>query len=131
MNDGSRTQLRVIQAVTDALGSAGISAWLFGGWGLDARIGRITREHGDVEFWVERIYADLSKAVLVDAGAVALTTQPPTEACEFTWGDADFSTAYFDRQPAANQTAGGLTGCSRPTPSKTRWSRSQASRSWP
>ena len=67
-------------------------------FGLDARIGRITREHGDVEFWVERIDADLSKAVLVDAGATALTTHPPTEACEFTWGDADFSTAYFDRQ---------------------------------
>jgi hypothetical protein len=98
MNDKSRAQLRVIQAVTDALIAAGISAWLFGGWGLDARIGRITREHGDVEFWVERVYADLSKAVLVDAGATALTTQPPTEACEFTWGDADFSTAYVDRQ---------------------------------
>lgn len=98
MNDRSRTQLQVIQAVTDALSAAGISAWLFGGWGLDARIGRITREHSDVEFWVERLNADLSKAVLVDAGAVALTTQPPTESCEFTWGDADFSTAYFDRQ---------------------------------
>lgn len=98
MNDRSRTQLRVIQAVTDVLGAAGISAWLFGGWGLDARIGCITREHGDVEFWIERVNADLSKAVLVAAGADALTTQPPTEACEFTWGGTDFSTAYFDRQ---------------------------------
>ena len=41
---------------------SGISAWLFGGWGLDARIGRITREHGDVEFWVERVDADRSVA---------------------------------------------------------------------
>ena len=98
MNERSRTQVRVIQAVTDALSAAGISAWLFGGWGLDARIGRITREHGDVEFWVERLNADRSKAVLVAAGAAALATQPPTESCEFTWDDADFSTAYFDRQ---------------------------------
>jgi hypothetical protein len=37
--------------------------------------------------------------VLVEAGATALTTQPPAEACEFTWDDAAFSTAYFDRQP--------------------------------
>ena len=57
----------------------------------------MTREHGDVEFWVERINADRSKALLVRAGANALATQPPTEACEFTWGDTDFSTAYFDR----------------------------------
>jgi hypothetical protein len=26
-------------------------------------------------------------------------TQPPAEACEFTWDGVDFSTAYFDRQP--------------------------------
>ncbi len=92
-------QLRVIKAVANALGAAGISAWLFGGWGLDARIGRITREHGDIEFWLERLDAERSKAVLAGAGATALTTQPPAEACEFTWDGVDFSTAYFDRQP--------------------------------
>lgn len=74
-------------------------AWLFGGWGLDARIGHITREHGDVEFWVERVDSERSRTALVTAGATALETQPPTEACEFTWRDTDFSTAYFDRQP--------------------------------
>ena len=97
---GQRTegQLRVIRKVIAVTQSAGIPVWLFGGWGLDARIGRITREHGDVEFWVERIHAERSKAVLAEAGATALTTQPPEEACEFTWDDAAFSTAYFDRQ---------------------------------
>ena len=50
-------------------------------------------------FWVERIHAERSKAVLVEAGATALTTQPPEESCEFTWDDVPFSTAYFDRQP--------------------------------
>ena len=99
VNERTRAQLRVIRAVANSLGGVGISAWLFGGWGLDARIGRITREHGDVEFWVERIDAERSKAVLAAAGAVALATQPPEEACEFTWGDVDFSTAYFDRHP--------------------------------
>ena len=67
--------------------------------GLDARIGHISRDHGDVEFWVERVDADRSKAVLVTAGAAALGTQPPTESCEFTWNGTDFSTAYFDRRP--------------------------------
>jgi Aminoglycoside-2''-adenylyltransferase len=99
MNERMAGQLRVIRAVTDALGSAGVPAWLFGGWGLDARIGRITREHGDIEFWVERPDAERSKALLMEAGAVALATQPPEEAREFTWNGVDFSTAYFDRQP--------------------------------
>ena len=92
-------QLHTIHRVVDVLSKAGISAWLFGGWGLDARIGRITREHGDVEFWVERIHAGRSKALLAEAGATALTAQPPEEACEFTWDGVPFSTAYFDRQP--------------------------------
>jgi Aminoglycoside-2''-adenylyltransferase len=99
MDESAEGQLRVIRKVVAVTQAAGISAWLFGGWGLDARIGRITREHGDVEFWVERIHAERSKAVLVGAGATALTTQPPAEACEFTWDDVPFSTAYFDRQP--------------------------------
>jgi Aminoglycoside-2''-adenylyltransferase len=99
MDEKTEGQLRVIRKVTAVTRAAGISAWLFGGWGLDARIGRITRDHGDVEFWVERIHADRSKAVLVAAGATALTTQPPEEACEFTWDDVPFSTAYFDRRP--------------------------------
>ncbi len=99
MGEGTDEQLRVIRMVIAATESAGIPAWLFGGWGLDARIGRITREHGDVEFWVERIHAERSKAVLVEAGATALTTQPPEESCEFTWDGVLFSTAYFDRQP--------------------------------
>jgi hypothetical protein len=70
-------QLRVIREVVTALQADDVPAWLFGGWGLDARIGRITREHGDVEFWVERIHAERSKALLIGAGASALATQPP------------------------------------------------------
>lgn len=92
-------QLRVIRKVITVMQAADIPAWLFGGWGLDARIGRITREHGDVEFWVERINAERSNVVLVGAGATALATQPPEEACEFTLDNVLFSTAYFDRRP--------------------------------
>jgi hypothetical protein len=99
MNERTTAQLRVIRSVTDALSAGDITAWLFGGWGLDARIGRITRDHGDVEFWVERTNAERSREVLIGAGATALTTQPPEEACEFIWDGVEFSTAYFDRQP--------------------------------
>jgi hypothetical protein len=99
VDETTNGQLRVIRKVIAVTRSEGIPAWLFGGWGLDARIGRITRQHGDVEFWVERINADRSKEALVRAGATALATQPPAEACEFTWDDVLFSTAFFDRQP--------------------------------
>ena len=99
MDERTEGQLRAIRRVIAVTRAADISVWLFGGWGLDARIGEITREHGDVEFWVERIHAERSKTVLVEAGAKALATQPPEEACEFIWDGVPFSTAYFDRQP--------------------------------
>lgn len=89
----------MIRRVVDTTRAAEVCVWLFGGWGLDARLGRITRDHGDVEFWVDREQALRSKIVLVEAGAVALNTQPPEEACEFTWGGVSFSTAYFCRLP--------------------------------
>jgi hypothetical protein len=51
MDQSTEGQLHAIRKVLAVTQSAGIPVWLFGGWGLDARIGRITREHGDVEFW--------------------------------------------------------------------------------
>jgi hypothetical protein len=102
MNERTGAQLRVIKTVTSVLRAVDISAWLFGGWGLDARLGRITRDHGDIEFWLERVDAERSRAVLIGAGATALATQPPEEACEFIWDGVDFSTAYFDRQPGGS-----------------------------
>jgi len=94
MDEASQAQLDLIHRVVDVLSVADIPAWLFGGWGLDARIGRITRSHGDVEFWVLRPDASRSRDALEDAGAVVLATQPPEEACEFIWDSVMFSTAY-------------------------------------
>lgn len=98
MGDRTGEQLLVIRRVIAVLTADAVPAWLFGGWGLDARIGRITREHSDVEFWVEHVHAERSKVLLQQAGATALPTQPPEEACEFVLDDVPFSTAYFDRR---------------------------------
>jgi hypothetical protein len=99
MSASAPEQLWLIRRVVEVLEAADVSLWLFGGWGLDARLGRITREHDDIEFWVERKQAERSKAILVGAGAVLLPIQPPEESREYTWDDVPFSTAYFDRQP--------------------------------
>jgi Aminoglycoside-2''-adenylyltransferase len=100
MVDGrTRAQLRMIHRIVELLSAADVELWLFGGWGLDARIGRVTRSHGDIEFWVPRSAGARSKKALADAGATELSTQPPEESCEFVWDDVEFSTAYFDRRP--------------------------------
>lgn len=97
MDERTWAQLRLIHRVLDVLSGADVSGWLFGGWGLDARIGRITRSHGDVELWVPRSDDIRSRTALREAGATVLDTQPPEESCEFVWDGVDFSTAYFDR----------------------------------
>jgi hypothetical protein len=58
----------------------------------------------------------LAVGMLVGAGATALTTQPPEEACEPTQDDVPFSTAYFDRQPdrSFSQPLGGWSDWSFP-----------------
>lgn len=77
--------LAPIRRVLVLMQAADIPVWLFGGCGPDARLGRITRDHGDVQFWVER----------------------DQESCEFSWDGVPFSTAYFDRQPGTTITLEG------------------------
>lgn len=112
MSPSTERQLRLIRRFGAVMEAAGLPFWLFGGWGLDARLGRITREHDDIEFWVEREQGGRSKSVLVEAGAVVLPTQPEEESREYTWDDVLFSTAYFDRRETArsNSKAGGRIG---------------------
>ena len=39
--------------VLDALDAAGVRAWVEGGWGIDALVGRSTREHDDLDLAVD------------------------------------------------------------------------------
>jgi hypothetical protein len=50
--DTSHTQLRLIGEVHGLLSGAGIPHWLFGGWAVDFHVGAVTREHGDIEFFI-------------------------------------------------------------------------------
>lgn len=107
MNEKTRDQLDLIHKITTTLADGSGRAWLFGGWGLDARIGRVTRDHGDIEFWVDRRDAHRVQRLLVAAGATLLDTQPPQEAAEYDWDGTWFSTAYFDARADGTFTTSG------------------------
>jgi hypothetical protein len=106
-HEKTRDQLDRIGRITTELTEGGHRAWLFGGWGLDARIGRVTRDHGDIEFWVDRNDALRVRQSLVAAGATLLDTQPPEESAEYTWDGVWFSTAYFDARSDRTFTTAG------------------------
>ena len=95
LSSAARGQLKMIARVQTALEGAGLCWWLFGGWGLDALLGRVTREHGDIEVWVAARDATPSRDVLVAAGAEECTTKPVNESREYLWDQVSFSTAYY------------------------------------
>jgi lincosamide nucleotidyltransferase A/C/D/E len=94
---GREAQLQLIRDIAAAMSTDQVPWWLFGGWGLDARIGRITRDHGDIEFWVDRSDGERTRIALEAAGFVALDTQPVQESREFVKDGVVCSSAFFDR----------------------------------
>lgn len=54
--------------VFDALGAAGVSAWLVGGWGVSALLGRQRRRHVDVDVAVPEAHGTAAIAALAGLG---------------------------------------------------------------
>jgi len=54
--------------VLDLLQDAGIKAWVAGGWGIDALVGRQTREHGDLDLVVEAGHEQQAWSLLARRG---------------------------------------------------------------
>ena len=52
--------------VLDRLAAAGVDASVAGGWAIDALLGRVTREHGDLDLAVDA--ADIDRAIKALAG---------------------------------------------------------------
>src|SRR5689334_5723973 len=49
MDELTRRQAEVIRALFDRAEASGFPLWLESGWAIDARLGRITRAHEDVD----------------------------------------------------------------------------------
>lgn len=47
-------QTAALAGAAEALGSAGLSHWFFGGWAVDLWVGRVTRAHDDIDVLVQR-----------------------------------------------------------------------------
>lgn len=89
-------QIQLITAIKLVLDARDLRWWLFGGWGLDAQLGRITRDHGDVEFWVDRPDADPVLDAMLSIGAVVVDSEPIEESRAFDREGVGFSSAFFD-----------------------------------
>jgi lincosamide nucleotidyltransferase A/C/D/E len=94
--------LEIIRLLTDE----GIDVWLDGGWGIDALVGRQTREHEDLDVVVALDRAKEIKQVLGRRGFVVTEDELPTRfvlqdghACQ-----VDCHTVTFDSEGGGIQT---------------------------
>ena len=63
-------QTAALAGAADALESAGLEHWFFGGWAVDLWVGRLTRAHDDIDVLVQRADEDGVDAALTAAGWV-------------------------------------------------------------
>lgn len=89
------TQLRLIAEVTALLAQARIPHWLFGGWAVDFHVGRITRDHGDIEFFIWE--QDGSRAAdLMEAAGYVLVDHPHPDEASIWRKDGQIVELYFN-----------------------------------
>jgi hypothetical protein len=70
-------QLDVIKEVTGIFEHSNIPYWMCGGWAVDFAAGRITRDHGDIDFVIWRLDRDIALHRLGLAGFVPLESEHP------------------------------------------------------
>ncbi len=59
-------------AILNLLERAHVRSWLEGGWGVDALVGRQTRDHRDIDLFIELRQVDSVRALLAGEGFVEL-----------------------------------------------------------
>ena len=91
------------QAVTvyELLDAPGVRCWVMGGWGVDALLGRVTREHKDLDLLVHR--ADLARYAEVtrSGGFDRLLEWPENQTLEID--GVTYDSAFVDAHPDGRQ----------------------------
>lgn len=109
----ARSVLRVIAALQDA----GVPVWLDGGWGVDALVGKQTREHDDLDRVIGLGDAPVARAALAALGFAVSLDEVPTRFVVRDRSDrrVDFHTVTFDGTGGATQQLQDGTICPYPS----------------
>ena len=89
-------QLEAIASLDAALGSARIEYWLFGGWAVDFWVGRVTREHDDIDAAAWRRDYDAIKRALVDTGWRHTPVENEVVGTRYTRGSAQVEFTFVE-----------------------------------
>jgi hypothetical protein len=89
-------QIEAIASLDAALGSARIEYWLFGGWAVDYWVGRVTREHDDIDAAAWRRDYDAIKQALGDVGWRHTPVEKEVVGTRYTWGNAEVEFTFVE-----------------------------------
>jgi len=94
MDDSTALQLQLIHEVSRLLTDAQIPHWLFGGWSVDFHVGAITREHGDLEFFIWE-HDGPRAGDIMDAASYQLVDHPHPDEASIWRKDGQLVELYF------------------------------------
>lgn len=89
-------QIAAIGHLDFALGGAGLDYWLFGGWAVDFWVGRVTREHDDVDVAAWRRDYDQIRMALVAAGWLHTPAENEVVGTRYTWQSAEVEFTFVE-----------------------------------
>lgn len=89
VEDLAKVQLVAIAELVDAAGELNAPVWLRGGWAMDFFLGRVTREHLDIDWFVLVEDAARLREQLLQHGFVDVTTADPEQQIDLRRGRVD------------------------------------------
>ena len=99
------TDINEALRVVDVLDYAGIGVGVTGGWGVDALLGRQTRQHADIDLGVDACDIERAVAALSDVGyAICADQRPARVELRATAGNVDLHPIAWDETGRGVQT---------------------------
>jgi hypothetical protein len=94
LSERASEQMQAIGNLDAALGSAQIEDWLFGGWAVDFWVGRVTREHDDIDAAAWR--RDYDARALVEMGWRHTPVENEVVGTRYTWRSVEVEFTFVE-----------------------------------
>lgn len=100
MTTATERQLALIRELIAAAAGAGVPFWLRGGWAVDFAVGRVTREHDDVDAFAWAADADRLVAALAGRGFAEVGGPPPERQRNLVSDGVELHLTLLERLPS-------------------------------
>jgi hypothetical protein len=94
-------QLAAIESLDQALRAAGLDYWLFGGWAVDFWVGRVTRDHDDIDAAAWRRDYEKIRAALLAVGWRHTPLEDDVVGTRYSWRSSELELTFVEDRDGA------------------------------